>query len=62
MPQNLTNEKSTLVQLMANLDTDLCCYVASLSQNELIIVLNLLADPDFVLLILPEVLPKIVFP
>ena len=45
MPQNLTNEKSTLVQVMswchqaitwANIDPDLCCHMASLGYKELI--------------------------
>ena len=46
MPQNLTNEKSTLVRewlgavtqqaiTLANVDPDLCRHMASLSHNEL---------------------------
>ena len=45
VPQNLTNENSTLIQVgavrhkaisWANVDPDLCCYMASLGHNELI--------------------------
>ena len=46
MPQDLTIEKSTLVQVMlgtlrqqaitwANVDPNLCCHMASLGNNEL---------------------------
>ena len=45
MPENFTDDKSTLVQVMAwclqaitwaNIDPDLCCHMASLGHNELI--------------------------